>query len=57
MTRSPFDGLPAKLYLRSPLFYWIRYIQADPGMLALGGKYYGEDFWYRLNHGWLDIQP
>lgn len=55
--RSPFDGLPAKVYLRSPLFYWKRYMRATPTILALGGKHYGEDFWYRLNHGWLEIQP
>jgi hypothetical protein len=54
--RNPIDGLPGYMYLRKPLFYWLRYVQADPFRLALGGRYYGQDFWYLLSLGWHEMQ-
>lgn len=55
MDRSPDSGLPAKLYWRSPLWYWIRFIHSDPFRLALGGRHYGSNFWIALNSGWYDM--
>jgi hypothetical protein len=52
-----FTGLPAKLYCRSPFWYWSRFVFSDPFRLALGGRHYGNDFWFRLNIGWYDMQP
>jgi hypothetical protein len=56
-SRNALDGLPAKLYRRSPLFYWKRFVLASPGVLSFGGRHYGEDFWFQLNRGWFDIHP
>lgn len=56
-SRDRFTGFPIELYRRTPFWYWKRYIESDCLRLALGGRYYGEDFWFRLNRGWFDMQP
>jgi hypothetical protein len=55
--RSMLDGLPSRLYLRTPFWYWLRYMRSDPLRLALGGRYHGQDFWVSLNRGWYDLSP
>lgn len=55
LKRNPLDGLPAYLYRRSPFWYWKRFMFANPGQLAFGGRYYGSDFWLILNRGWHDM--
>jgi len=55
--RDRFTGLPVELYRRSPLWYWLRFVSSDPIRLSLGGRHYREDFWFRVNQGWYDIQP
>lgn len=49
----------SRMYVSSCFFYWFRYIRADPGRLVFGGRHYRDDFWYRLNRGWheIDLEP
>jgi len=51
--------LRSRMYVSSCFFYWFRYIRADQGRLIFGGRHYRDDFWYRLNRGWheIDLEP
>jgi hypothetical protein len=50
--RNPVDGLPAKLYQRSPLFYWSRFIEHNGLTATTIDDGYASDFWIQLNRGW-----
>ena len=54
--RDRFASFSVKFYRRSPFWYWLRYMQSDPLRLVLGGRFYGEDFWFHLNMGWHDME-
>jgi len=51
-SRNPIDGLPAKLYQRNSLFYWIRFVGIDGLAPTIADNNHGSDFWIQLNRGW-----